>query len=368
MLFRDTWAEIRLDRIEQNIKILQAVSRKDFFAVIKANGYGCSDEYIAKVASECGAAYLAVSSLDEALYLKNKGVFTNILVLEYIPPQALSIACKNGITATASSLNWVKEAINTDITGLKVHIKYDTGMNRIGFKTIKELNEGIHLLQNCGVDIEGIYTHFACADSEDNLKCKEQIEYFQKAISSQNCSFRWIHCSNTDAAVHFNDNTSNAVRYGIGMLGVSSYNLNLKPVVSLYSRIVHIKQVKQGESIGYGLSYHAVQDEWIATIPIGYADGWIRKNQGRCCVVNGCECEFVGKICMDQAMVRVPQPYPIGTIVELIGEHMPIDRVAKELDTIPYEVMTLISDRVTRQYCTNIGIIDTLNRRFSKEL
>lgn len=366
MFFRDTWAEIDLDQMRNNIKELTHISSKPFFAVIKANGYNCGDEYIARTAIENGAVYIAVSSLDEALALRNKGILDPILVLEYMNTQALIVARENNVTVTASSMEWVKEAVFNDLTGLKVHFKYDTGMNRIGFKNIEELRGGLSLLQRQKAEVEGIYTHFACSDNGDNKMCQNQLDLFREAVNALSHPFRWIHCANTDASLHFKDDISNATRCGIGMLGVASYAANLHPVMSLYSKIVHIKQVKKGESIGYGASYYAVQDEWIATIPIGYADGWIRKNQGRCCIVDGQECEFVGRICMDQAMIRLPKKYPLGTTVELIGRHMLIEKVAAELETIPYEVMTLLSDRVAKIYRKNNHIINILNTRLDE--
>ncbi len=306
--------------------------------MVKANRYG--DHYIAHTAVKSGAIYLAVSNLDEALFLRKKEITADILVLEYMNTQPIIVARENKITATASSIEWVKEAIQTELSGLKVHIKYDTSMNRIGFKDLESLRNGLQLLQEHGADVEGIYTHFACADNSDTAMFQSQLQYFRKAIHSPSHPFRWIHCSNTDAILHFKEDISNATRAGIGMFGIASYTTNLKPIMSLYSKIVHIKLVKKWESLGYGASYQPIQDEWIATIPIGYADGWIRKKQGRCYAVNGHECEFVWRICLNQTMIRVSKRYPRRTIVELIGEHMPIEKVANELDIIPYEVMT----------------------------
>ncbi|GAA0721640.1 alanine racemase [Clostridium malenominatum] len=350
MFYRDTWAEINLDRIKENILLIKKTVNKDFFAVIKANGYGCGDSYLANIAVDAGAAYLAVSSLDEALSLRNKGIEQNILVLQYISPKSLQIAKRNNITATASSLEWVQQAIKEGISGLKVHLKFDSGMNRIGFTNLHDLQLGLKTLLNNSVNVEGIYTHFACADSYDNIMCKSQLDKFKEALSFLNHKFIWIHCSNSDASFHFHENISNAVRCGIAMLGISSYQTNLQPALSLYSKIVNIKKIHKGETVGYGATYIAKADEWIATLPIGYADGWLRAHQGKHCVIDNTECQFIGRICMDQSMIRVPKYYPLGTIVELMGSNMPITRIAKELNTIPYEVMTLLSYRIAKVY------------------
>lgn len=141
-------------------------------------------------------------------------------MLEYISPKTLQIARDNNITTTASSLGWVQHAIKEDISGLKVHLKFDTGMNRIGFKNQQELQIGLNLLLKNSANVEGIYTHFACADSTDNLMCKSQLEQLKKALTFLNHKFTWIHCSNSDPSFHFQENISNAVRCGIAMLGI----------------------------------------------------------------------------------------------------------------------------------------------------
>jgi alanine racemase len=353
MFYRDTWAEINLSKITGNIQTVRKLSGKDLFAVIKANGYGCGDVVLAKTAMAAGASYLAVSSLDEALHLRHAGIDHPILVLEYMNPAALPVAKAHHITATASSSYWVEEALAADTEGLKVHIKVDTGMNRIGFTDFSEIGAALDALTAKGLEVEGIYTHFACSDDPNNTFCQRQLVRFESILAKLGRNFRWIHCANTDAAVHFHENISNAVRCGIGMLGVSSYDMGLAPVLALYSRIVHVKQVPKGQTIGYGATYETPEDEWIATIPIGYADGWLRRHQGRCCVVDGQECQFVGRICMDQAMIRLPRYYPIGTTVELIGPSMPVTRVAEETGTITYEIFTTLNERIAKVYIKN---------------
>lgn len=363
MFFRDTWAEVNIDNLKENIHTLKARVKKSFFAVVKANGYGCGDFQVAKAALCAGAEYLAVSSLDEALSLRNKGINANILVLEYINPVFLHIARNNNITVTASSLDWTMAAIQNDITGLKIHLKYDTGMNRIGFTNIQELKLGLNLLLENSAIIEGIYTHFACADNEDNLMCNTQLDKFKIALDNLNYNFKWIHVANSDATIHFQENISNAVRCGIAMLGISSYDLELKPVLSLYSRIVNVKMVEANETIGYGATYIAKENQWVGTIPIGYADGWLRTNQGRNCILNNNECEFIGRVCMDQSMIKLPTKVSLGTVVELIGPNMPLDRVASEMGTIPYEIITLLSDRIAKIYICDQCEIAVTNAR-----
>lgn len=366
MFYRDSWIELDLDRLQENIRLLIQRSGKSFFAVIKANGYGAGDCQIARAALEAGAQMLAVSSLDEALSLRAQGIDAPILILGVVDPSFSDLLIRHQLTVPAVSLSWAQQIVQHPVEGLKVHLKADTGMGRIGSSSAGELKEMADLLETHGVQIEGIFTHFACSDAADNRMCDLQMERFAALLKELNRSFRWIHCDNSDAAVHYPDSISNAVRCGIAMFGITSYTTPLQPCLSLYSRLVHVKQVEAGTTIGYGATYASPQREWIGTLPIGYADGWIRRHQGRCCIIDGVECEFVGRICMDQAMIRLPHEMPVGTRVELIGPHMPIERVARELDTIPYEVMTLLSDRLAKVYLRQNGVCEIVNPRLDR--
>ena len=359
-MYRDTWAQIRLDRIQNNIERIRRKSGKAFFAVIKANGYGLGDEILARTAMDSGASYLAVSCLEEALFLRERGIRSPILVLGMVPLHGIPLCIKEEITVTAASLSWIEALSSRPSGNLKVHLKFDTGMHRIGFSDVSQLSEGLKKLLSMGIRPEGIYSHYAASDEENLSFCRMQLQLFGEALKKLAYPFLWIHCSNTDGALFLKESMTNAVRCGIGMFGISSRPMGLLPALSLYSGIVHVQLVKRGESIGYGRAYIPSRDEWIGTLPIGYGDGWLRKNSGRTCFVEGRECPFVGKICMDMSMIRLTERVPPGTKVELIGDHMPIERVAKELETIPYEVMTLLGSRITRQYLEEDGRVHTL--------
>lgn len=365
-MYRNSWIEIDVDALKENVCALKKMTNKKFIAVIKANGYGNGDVAIAKACLESGADLLAVSSLDEALSLRHAGIDSELLILGYVDPIHLGICVKENVTVTAVSNHWVKMAFQQQCAGLKVHLKVDTGMNRIGFKTLEELKVGVEQLQKMKAEITGIFTHFACSDVEDNQMTDVQFEQFKKIVTSLDLSFEWIHCCNSDAAVHYHESFSNAVRCGIAMFGITSYDADLKNVMSLYTKIIHVKKVPAGQTVGYGATYTTKQDEIIATVPIGYADGWIRSHQGRNAVVNGCMAEFVGRICMDQSMLRLEHWEEEGTVVELIGDHMPIKQVADELNTIPYEVMTLLSDRLAKVYKCSGNYIDSFTPRFER--
>ena len=363
MFYRQAWEDINLDNLDFNLDyIKQKISKKALIAVIKANAYGVGDYQVALRAIAHDAKYLAVSSLDEAITLRYKGIKTPILVLGYIFSDQLLAAKNNNITITLTSILQAKEIINSQIDGLKIHVKVDTGMNRIGFKNIIEIQEAIAILKSAN-DIEGIYTHFLESGIDNNPVTIKQFNLFKKIVKQINHSFKYIHTENSDAILNFNDDISNAVRAGIAMFGISSYQTDLRPVCSLYTKIINIKQVPKGETISYSGTYTTSAAEWIATIPIGYADGFIRKNQDRQVFIKEQPAQVVGRICMDQAMLKVDKPYPIGTIVEIFGPHISITDVAKYLDTIPYEVLTSISDRITRIYRREFRIIAIENSR-----
>lgn len=366
MFYRDTWAEVDIDQLKKNIQIITKHTKKAFFAVIKANGYGLGDKMMALAAIDAGSSYLAVSSLDEAIALRLKNIPGPILVLGYTDPQYCSMAIEHDITLNATSLSWIKSIADLNLLGLKLHLKIDTGMNRLGIKTQEEALQAIEILKTTHCITEGIFTHFSCSDVEDNLMCNQQMHQFKQIVNTCNYPFRWIHCCNSDASMHYQDDFSNAVRCGIAMLGICSYKSDLKPVFSLYSKLVHVKKCEQGEVVGYGATYTTQQNEWIGTLSIGYADGWIRKNQGRNCLINQEPCEFIGRICMDQCMIRLPREYSVGTVIELVGKNIPIQEVAKELDTIPYEIVTLLSDRVAKVYIEHGNRTQSINPRLER--
>ena len=365
-MYRNSWIQIDVDALRGNVKKLKALTQKKFNAVIKANGYGNGDVEIARACLESGADMLAVSSLDEALSIRHAGIDAELLILGYVDPLHLSLCQRENITVTAVSLRWVQNAVQQECSGLKVHMKVDTGMNRLGFKELDDLKQGLILLKKRGVNVTGIFTHFVCSDAADNQMTNCQMQRFESVLNQLDDSFEWIHCCNSDASVHYPETRSNAVRCGIAMFGITSYETDLENVMSLYTKIVHVKKVHAGETIGYGATYTAQKDEIIATVPIGYADGWTRRHQGRKAFVNGHEAEFVGRICMDQAMLRLEKWEDEGTLVELIGEHISLKRAAEELDTIPYEVMTLLSDRLTKVYMKKGSYSDEFTPRFER--
>ena len=370
MFFRKTWAEIDLDKFAYNIESMKVHTNKDIFCVVKANAYGHGDYYIAKQAQDLGCPYVAVSSLDEAIALRKQGFSGGILVLGYVSCDDIGIVIKEKITVTVVSYEWVKELCDSKeaLNQLKVHLKVDTGMNRIGMKKVEHLQDSLLRLQNRGVQIEGIYTHYHSADDEDKTACIRQRNWFHMILDSLQFDFKWIHSANSDASIAFEDSRSNAIRVGLALYGVKNMEstISLKPILSLYTKITCVKTLQKNETIGYGATYRCNKEEIIATIPIGYGDGFIRANQGRFVCIEGHPYEIVGRICMDQCMIKLDKEYPVGTKVELISPYIPIERMAYELQMIPYEVLCLLSDRIPRVYIKNGTVIDSINNRIHK--
>lgn len=361
-MYRNTWMEVDLDAIAENVRKLKETCGKKIIAVLKADAYGCGDSHVAQAALESGAEMFAVSSLDEAMMLRNEGFDIPVLILGATDAEGIPAMIENNISAAAYSMDWVKQTIQKECRGLKVHMKVDTGMNRIGFRDINELKEGFELLKEHGCIMEGIFTHFCCADT-DLAFTDRQYARFEKAVKALDYPFEWIHCDNSDATAFFRDPVSNGCRIGISLYGINTYAKDLRYPISLKTKVIMCKHVPAGETIGYGATYTTKEDEIIATLPIGYADGFIRANQGRKVYIGGTYAEIVGRVCMDQCMVRLENEVPVNTEAEIFGPHISLEDMAADLHTIPYEIICLISGRVTRKYIFHGETMDEENTR-----
>lgn len=372
--YRDTWAEIDLDAIAYNVKQIKKLHpTKEIFAVVKANGYGHGDVEVSKVAIEAGVSCLAVSGLDEALRLRQSGIEVPILVLGMTRLKDVPLAAENNISLTAHDEMWIDHLVSLPLEKkIKVHLKIDSGMHRLGLMDANQIQTNFNLLKTAPmVEIEGIFTHMATADC-DKEYLDYQIQNFKHLISNLDLNgVKYVHLENTATLLQAEFDFDHAIRLGIGLYGVNpdadfiTIDFDLKPALKLLSNLVQVKQIKKGDKVGYGSTYEAKNDEWIGVVPIGYADGWIRSHQGRCVIVEGYECEIVGRVCMDQMMIRLPKQFPMGTTVTLIGDSMPVERVAKEIGTISYEILCLISDRVPRVYKQNGKITAIKKMRFA---
>jgi alanine racemase len=375
--YRDTWAEVDLDAISENIRSIRNILPKDVhvIAVVKANAYGHGAYQVAQAAIQAGATYLAVAFLDEALSLRERGIKEPILVLGASRPRDVGVATLHQITLTAYHYDWFTEAQKylSNHQVLNIHVKVDTGMGRIGIRTQEEVKaiEGL-IKQDSRFLLEGIFTHFATADELDDSYLLGQQQRFEEIIDVLDEKPRLIHCSNSAAALRFPFTLWNGVRVGIAMYGLTPSKemepilpISLKEAFSLHTRIVHVKKLQKGEGISYGATYKTTGDEWIGTLPIGYADGWIRKLQGQEVLVEGQRAPIVGRICMDQCMIKLPHEVKVGTKVTLIGsqtdEKVSCNEIADKLETINYEVPCLISNRVPRIYFRSGKVVDLQN-------
>ena len=371
--YRDTWAEIDLDAITHNVKQIKDLHpTKEIFAVVKANGYGHGDAEVSKVAIEAGVSCLAVSGLDEALRLRNSGIEVPILVLGMTRLKDVLLAAENNISLTAHDEMWIEHLVSLPLTTpVKVHLKIDSGMHRLGLMTEEQVQKNFNMLKTAPmVEVEGVFTHMATADS-DKEYLWHQIETFKRLIANLDLSgVKYVHLENTATLLQKEFDFDHGIRLGLGLYGINPdkefipIEFELKPALKLLSNLVQVKKIKKGDKVGYGATYEAQEDEWIGVVPIGYADGWTRSHQGRHVIVNGYECEIIGRVCMDQMMIRLPKQFPMGTEVTLIGDGMPVERVAKEVGTISYEILCLISDRVPRVYKQGGKIIAVKKMRF----
>lgn len=375
--YRDTWAEINLDNIYYNVESLKNIlpGNVTLFAVVKANAYGHGDIQVARTAIRAGASYIAVALIDEAIALRKKGLKEPILVLGASKPENAVIAAEYDITLTVFQRDWICKAKEFLQKGkpVKVHIKIDTGMGRIGVKTKQELKEVESAIrENSCFYLEGTFTHFATADQLEMTYYKEQLDLFNDLVESFEKRPELVHCSNSAAALRYPESYFNGVRFGISMYGLSPSKeieselpYPLKEAFSLRTKLVHVKQIQPGEKVGYGATYEAQVQEWIGTVPIGYADGWIRKLRGQKVLVDGKRVPIAGRICMDQMMIKLPNYLPVGTDVTLIGrqgdEFISVNEIADELDTINYEVTCMMSYRIPRVFIQDGKIIEVVN-------
>ncbi|MFJ8460336.1 alanine racemase [Lysinibacillus xylanilyticus] len=366
--FRPTKAIVDLHAIQQNVKNLKKLLQPNvqIIAVVKANAYGHGDVAVAKAALEAGATMLAVATPDEALHIRAHFEEPDILILGASPVSFVSYAAKQRIILTAFANEWVQQAaplIANEENPLRLHIKVDSGMGRIGVRSEHELLDLYRTIQNTvNAEVDGIFTHFATADEEDTSYFDSQAHFFEKCVTVLPEKPRLVHASNTATSLVKNAHLQfDAVRYGISMYGLSPspyvegvLPFPLQPAFSLESELVHVKHLQAGESVGYGAAFVAPSDMWIGTIPVGYADGVIRKLGGQEVLIDGQRMPIVGRICMDQCMVALPKAYAIGEKVTLIGRQgqdvISMNEWARKLETINYEVPCIITARVPRLY------------------
>lgn len=364
---RPVWAEIDLSAFRHNMRQIKSLLQPGtiFCPIIKADGYGHGAVPLAHEAVAMGAGYLGVAILDEAAALRAAGITLPILILGYTPPQAAAFVVSNHITQTIFSKEQA-DALSAAAGSLgmtvKVHVKVDTGMTRIGVRPEEAAAFCSYVAGLENVHLEGMFTHFASSDSADHTYCLEQFGRFTAAIAAVEASGIRLgirHCANSAAILSLPEGHLDMVRAGIILYGLKPSDecpmpIDLRPVMRLKARLAMVKQVPPGVGVSYGSIYHTQKESSLATIPIGYADGYTRMLSRKAQVLlRGQRAPVVGRICMDQCMVdvsHVPQAAVGDEVLLFGGPDLPADEIAAHLGTINYEVVCMVGKRVPRVY------------------
>ncbi len=360
-----TYLEIDLSALRNNLEVFKSMLPKKtkLLVMVKAQSYGSGAEKLAGFLALQGVNYLGVAYADEGIELREQGIKLPILVMnadEDSFEDCIRYGLEPAIFASAQLDLFIKELIFQGKSAYPIHLKVETGMKRLGFE-ISELPYVMEMLQaQPEVRVSSVYSHLADSDNRRDRRFTEhQLARFQKAVSllEKNLNYPFdTHILNSEGISNFPEACFDMVRLGIGMYGISGNPIvkkQLLPVLSWYSAVSQIKQVKKGESAGYSRSYIAEKDVTIAIVPVGYADGFKRElSNGKGKVyIRGKACPVIGRVCMDMILVDIGElQIKEGEQVEIIGNNQPIEQLAKAMDTIPYEVMTGISRRVHRVY------------------
>ncbi|MFV0400410.1 MAG: alanine racemase [Oscillospiraceae bacterium] len=391
-----SWAVVHLDRLAHNVgNIRRAISESCMImGVVKADGYGHGDRFIATELERLGVNWFGVSGLEEALALRDHGIESPILIFGITPAEYAGTMAAQGIVQTVHTLEYawaLQNAAQLAGVTVTVHIKADTGMSRLGFPVTGEhiaasVEEIIQICAMENLEAQGFYTHFSCADesARDSAQyTRNQFALFQECsqrLGERGISFAIRHCCNSAATICYPEMHLDMVRPGIILYGLSPSadcrgKMDLQPVMELYSRITMVKEIDPGTAVSYGRRYYSAGPTKIATVGIGYADGYERQlsNSGRM-LVRGQYAGVVGRVCMDQLMLDVTGIDGVtqGDVVTIVGEDgdtgnaVTFDEMADLTGTINYEKVCLIGRRVPRVYRKNgrdVGAVDYLRGR-----
>lgn len=373
---RRTWAVIDLDALKSNYKKLRRHigSGVKFLGVVKADAYGHGAIQVSRVLQEAGADYLAVSSMDEAMELRLGGITMPILILGHTPKEQVERLIRynitQAVTCKAKALEYSDEAVRCGGT-LKIHIKVDTGMSRLGYLVSGEhFDGGVEgICEACrlpGLEAEGIFTHFAVSDEPEKEESiaytREQFRLFTAVITAaeENLGrkFSLRHCANTGAVAYRPEMLLDMVRPGLLLYGYGegAQKLGLAPVMSLKTSVSTIKVYEPGTTVSYGRLFETKTTTRMGVVPYGYADGFFRCLSNRCSLMTACgPAPQRGRICMDMCMIDLTDlpEVDVGDEVEIFGKRNPVEKLAAAADTIPYELTCAVSKRVPRVYTEN---------------
>lgn len=368
-----TWAEVSLANIEHNYNEMRARLPEGtrFFGVVKADAYGHGAVEVGRLLQVLGCEYLGVACVDEAVRLRRQGIEVPILIMGYTPPEQTAELIENGLTQTVYSLDlaegFSQAAVSLGKT-LKIHLKADSGMGRLGFTCHggrDPLEDMLRVLSLPGLDAEGIFTHFAVSDTFGDAFTTRQFEAFKslvdrlEAASGRRIKIR--HCANSGAMINYEWTYADMVRPGLMLYGLcpdkETGGFDLRPAMQLKTRIAQIKEFSAGDTVSYGRIFTAPGPRRIAVITIGYADGLFRTLSNRFDVlVRGRRAHQVGRICMDMCMIDVTDipDAQVGDEVTVFGEDsgavLSVDELASIAGTISYELLCAVSPRVPRVY------------------
>ena len=364
---RLTRAEIDLAAVKRNAAAFKSLLRPTtaLCAVVKADGYGHGAEAVARAAIRAGADRLAVAILDEALSLRAAGFTEDILILGHTPPHQSRLVAENGLTQTIFNLEQAEALAGAaDSSGLmvKVHLKIDTGMGRLGVPPAEAADFAAGVDRYPNVVVEGVFTHFARADSRDRTFTLKQLELFRGAvgaIENRGVPIAVKHCANSAAALDLPETRLDMVRVGLGLYGLwpsaeIDRPIELVPAMRFKTAITMLKRVPAGTPLSYGGTHVTAAETDLATLPVGYADGLSRRLSGRGrVVIGGRSAPLVGRICMDQCLADVTGIPGLAEGDEALlfgGPELPAEEVADLLDSINYEVVCMVGKRVPRVY------------------
>ncbi|MGG7144165.1 alanine racemase [Clostridium nigeriense] len=378
-LLHPIWAEINLNNLINNINEIKIKSKEsEIIGVVKANAYGHGAVEISKVLLNCGVKKLAVANIVEAIELRENDIFAPIMLLGISEDYSINALIKYNVEPTVSTLSFA-EKLNEKAKELNkivnIHIAIDSGMGRIGFRdNLKDIDDIVNISKLSNLNIESVFSHFSTADSKDKSYSQKQIDIYNSILNrlkDKGLTVNKKNLSNSAAIIDLPESCFNYIRPGIIQYGyypsdeVNKYNINIKPVLTWKTRIVHIKEVEKNEFIGYGMTYKTTRKTIVATLPVGYADGYSRglSNKGKV-IIKGKLAPIIGNVCMDQFMVDVTDIEDLKTGDEaiLLGSDGNVkfdaEDMAKILDTISYEVLCLIGRRAPRVYIKDNKILD----------
>ncbi len=365
---RDTQILVNLSAIKKNVKLIKEFTGPEVavMAVIKANGYGCGAAAIAPTLIESGVNCLAVATLTEALELKEVNPSYPVFILGYTPDRLLHYIVEKDIIQTVFSLEQVK--LLNDIAAehqktVKVHIKVDTGFHRLGKEPSPEYAEEIcQMFKMENVQIEGIFSHLALVNDEENEKQFTLFCDFIKDLENKGCHFKYKHIADSIATIDYPHYHMNMVRPGALLYGMRGFHKGFIPVeqaISFVTAVSQLHEVKKGEGIGYDYLWTAERDSLVATMPFGYADGYPRNLRDKgYIIINGKKAPVIGVICMDQCMVDVTDipDVTVGTQAVIYGNgddgSMTIDEASKLAGTNKNDILCRLSARPPRKYIT----------------